>query len=627
MQSLCITGLVAGHLSTVSGIVQQLGIQVETPPTQEQTTVNNIHTWQQQILSHNNRSSTTGQIKEVGKLWERLASDIFIQKINQSTWAWADTRSISFLEYWTEFEPGIQFLLIACSPSRYIQSFLDQKITDLNFESIIHDWRIVHQMLLRFALRNSARCIFLDIDHIEQQPQNLASVFSTRFSTSKTTYLPSSPTTDNTLTRFLAEKIWQDHLDVESAELWEEIKISYLPLINEKSQVSNQKVFSDLVAELQKIEQKEADLVAIKEKLLVSERRYQSEYKEQQEENELLLLQLHQVQEELEHYFLKYQDAKQQITQSVARWERLLARHPDYIDYADHALHVVADSAVPTIQCCLRELTLAGRYFDELTVNLVLEDKVVGLVFDQTAQGQFVRWCAAEDSPLTILPAPCNDPHQATQRLLTLQQLSTSDWKWVNSLAGLLPSLIKADPHLSASWQTAFVNGIELFSQILQAFPVMTRFDQIQIKQQQVSHEYEHIWFAIKGLNYQNQFYPDFEFRLASANVPLGHFGTHPRLEFPALNTINPIKNWFAESQDHFGDKLELRFALPCDIDMSVWQQLTEDRSFIIHLLQLLQTQLAISDIGVLENPNRSWQDWQTLIAQCLEIMQTYLDQ
>lgn len=171
------------------------------------------------------------------------------------------------------------------------------------------------------------------------------------------------------------------------------------------------------------------------------------------------------------------------------------------------------------------------------------------------------------------------------------------------------------------------MNGIELFSQILQAFPVMTRFDQIQIKQQQVSHEYEHIWFAIKGLNYQNQFYPDFEFRLASANVPLGHFGTYPRLEFPALNTINPIKNWFAESQDHFGDKLELRFALPCDIDMSVWQQLTEDRSFIIHLLQLLQTQLAISDIGVLENPNRSWQDWQTLIAQCLEIMQTYLDQ
>ena len=81
MQSLCITGLVTDHLSTVSDIAQQIGITVEIPPDQTSLVVDNIHTWQQQVLSHQTGNNITGQIKEVGKLWERLASDIFIQKI------------------------------------------------------------------------------------------------------------------------------------------------------------------------------------------------------------------------------------------------------------------------------------------------------------------------------------------------------------------------------------------------------------------------------------------------------------------------------------------------------------------------------------------------------------------
>lgn len=626
MQSLCITGLVTDHLSTVSDIAQQIGITVEIPPDQTSLVVDNIHTWQQQVLSHQTGNNITGQIKEVGKLWERLASDIFIQKINQSVWAWADRRSISLLEYWTEFEPGIQFLLISCSPSRYIQSFLDQKITDFDVESLIQDWRVAHQTLLRFALRHPSRCVLLDIDHIEQQPQAFASLCATRFATAKNHYRSLPTIKNNPLTRVLAEKIWQDHLDATAADLWEEVKISYLALLNEKT-ISRQNAFSDLVAELQKIEQQEAELASAKEKLLALERRYQSEYQEQQEENELLLLQLHQVQEELEHYFLQYQAAEANSIQFSSRWQRLLARQPNYVDYASHTLSIAADSAQPTLICRFNELTLGGCYFEQLSVNLVLEEKLVGLVFDESAQDQFVRWPFASEQTLTILPAPCSDPQQATQRLLTLQQLSTSDWQWINALVKLMPELIVNDTTLSSSWQDAFVSGVDLLQQILLAFPKITRFDQIKIKNQQVSHEYEHIWFEIDNLLYQSQRYPSFEFRLATANVPLGRFGTHPRLEFPASEGVTPIKNWFAESQDHFGDKLELRFALPSDIDMAVWQGLAEDRGFIVALLQLLQTQLAISELGTLENPNRTWQDWQALMNDCLAIMQTYLEQ
>ncbi len=69
----------------------------------------------------------------------------------------------------------------------------------------------------------------------------------------------------------------------------------------------------------------------------------QAESADAKEEAELILLQLHQVQEELEHYFLLSQDLQQQLDQAAAQPESAAAPSTESRDVAALAQHTSAD--------------------------------------------------------------------------------------------------------------------------------------------------------------------------------------------------------------------------------------------------------------------------------------------
>lgn len=318
---------------------------------------------------------------------------------------------------------------------------------------------------------------------------------------------------------------------------------------------------------------------------------------EAQQENELLLAQLHQVQEELEHYFLEHKNVGKQAEALQQRWQRMLERNPDYCDY--RALELLDHDGAARGSWRFTELNAAGRAFAELRFDTVVVNGVAAFAF-------------AQDGKAPGAPLP-------------LDQLGTADWLLLPTLCRVLDEALQAPSgsvaQLNDAQRGALREALAALAAVIAATPATLRFDRVTLKREQVNPDYEHLWLQLGNLSLGERRWPDAEFRLSCANVRPGKFGTHPKLEFPTGAGAVLFDSWFAESHDDFGDKLELRFALPEAMDMSVWEQLSPgDREMTLRLIALLpralqrleDTQTALA---------RPFGDWRQLAASILAIV------
>lgn len=313
--------------------------------------------------------------------------------------------------------------------------------------------------------------------------------------------------------------------------------------------------------------------------------------REAQQENELLLVQLHQVQEELEHYFLEHKNASKQNEALQQRWQRMLERNPDYCDY--RSLDLLGNDGATRTSWRFTELNAAGRAFAELRFDMVVTDGVAAFAF-------------ARDGKAPGAPE-------------ALEQLGTADWLLLPTLCRVLDEALQAPAgsvaQLSDAQRGALREALAALTAVIAATPAALRFDRISLKREQVNPDYEHLWLQLGNLSLGERRWADFEFRLSCANVRPGKFGTHPKLEFPAEAGAVLFDSWFAESHDDFGDKLELRFALPEAMDMSVWEQLSQaDREMLKRLIALLPRALSRLEDGQ-ATLARPFADWQQLAA------------
>jgi hypothetical protein len=348
-----------------------------------------------------------------------------------------------------------------------------------------------------------------------------------------------------------------------------------------------------------------------------------------QEENDLILAQLHQVQEELERYFLSYQEEKQKVAaeqqrhqQESERWQKVLRRHPEFVDWADAQMTEVVAGNEPRLRCQYREPIFGGRAFPDFTFDIILDKQIAGLLFPPVVRPYFRRWPKGIET-LEILPAPHADPALAQQRLATLISLATSDWYLVRQVVTLAQKTVEQNEMIDPATRARYLHGLQTLAAVLDKLPKVLRFDRVSLKQQHHTPDYDHLWIVIEGLAIDGKTYDPFEFRLACANTR-PTFGAHPRLEFPPPQGATPWRNWFAEFQDEFGQKCELRFALPNAMDLNVWQTLGEDREWLTQLIQALPFL-----IDCLAEEQVEWKrpvsDWQALAQHIQAITKTHL--
>jgi hypothetical protein len=313
------------------------------------------------------------------------------------------------------------------------------------------------------------------------------------------------------------------------------------------------------------------------------------------QENELLLLQLHQVQEELEHYFLQYQDRENTIKQMEGRWQRMLERSPDYFDYDSLNVNITHNGKHKHVSdWTLKNINAAGRTIEAVGFSFEVSKHHTAMCFHQSVDGVscFVKWPASLTDQSVFKMTFDNNGSVAQQEVDILQALGTSDWRFLGVLAHWLNTTLAKTESANLPRDLpldALRFGVHQFILLSNQLKSALRYDHVSLKREQTNPDYEHVWLKLSNVVFEDQHAADFEFRLSCANVRPNAFGGYPKLEFPQEATQPYFDSWFEESYDDFGAKLELRFALPDAMDMGIWGKLSaHDQTLVVQLIEQL---------------------------------------
>ncbi len=392
-------------------------------------------------------------------------------------------------------------------------------------------------------------------------------------------------------------------------------------------------------SKLAKAEETNSQLQAeLKTKLVLNQtevEKFRTAEKELHQENELLLLQLHQVQEELERHFLQQQQEQKRTQQLENRLNRLQIRWPSLSDWSSiEILSVDHTKTSHWVEWQLADFCHGGRTIPQLHVKTIVEDGHPGLILRRGTGSEgtspLMRWPAAiEGSELVLvpgLPGPLG-----TLTLETLTNISASDWFILRALCDAIISTLQ-QPNLTQNasqridvqyWLNALVF---LKSQITKTANIF-RFDNVVLYREQVNPDYEYLWLKFSNIRSGDMHLPNFTFRLSAASVRPGKFSVHPKLEFPLLEGgQKPLESWFEESYDDFGPKTELRFELTSTaMDLVVWNKLSaRDQVFVAALIAQLQPILTLLESQGIRI-SRPWNDWKNFVAGIIKIMQERL--
>ena len=769
MKCICVTGAVQANVESVFTLLQQAGL--DFPQLNQRNDTFDIASWHDQVSAlEANQPAAENTTHNLGRFMDQMAGDIFATNIKSTLWGWADTRSTALLDYWHAFDPRINFVLVYVSPEQMLADAIRTSTAELSVEAVMAAWQSHNQKLLRFHLRNPQRSLLIDSCEALENPQVLLDLCAEKWTLDLTAYTDHTDALkpeDDLLALYLAQQLCAEHTEV--ADLSHEIVATLnrladveatitnsLPIANEDL-INSYRVLQDRNAEQQLQEQQE-EIAALKdrfderkkqdeqelktlraentkiikvldaqlassenslksstqenellllqlhqvqeelehyflkgaelqslldghieakatsdqEKLTLieqcdalnhdlatinqqsqSQSQLSSEQQKQQidtliqsaenhtqhqqiteshlqastQENELLLLQLHQVQEELEHYFLQHQDKQNALKLEEIRWQRMLQRNPDYCDYESLKLLPEESGHVNALAWQFQNLHIASRSIPQLTFQTFTEQGLTGFVFSESTSKEnvFTRWPVNSLNEDQLILIPCGEGELIVKRFETLISLSTSDWAFLQALIRMLLSIFQQPQTLKLpadlNVQT-HLEGLKAFQGIINKFPTVLRYDQLTLKRSQVNPDYEHLWLNLDNLTFGDKHLPAFNFRLSCANVGPNRFGGYPKLEFPETTESCIFEAWFIESYDDFGGKLELRFALPKAMDIEVWQRLTDhDRDFLFALLMSLPNML-----GILQNSTtqikRPWADWLNMIKDMQAILE-----
>lgn len=307
-----------------------------------------------------------------------------------------------------------------------------------------------------------------------------------------------------------------------------------------------------------------------------------------QQENELLLLQLHQVQEELEHYFLEYQALQVKNQETLSRLNRIYSRYPDYYDYTDiEVSEIETQEDYHAVKWKIDCLLIGNKVIASLAFKTVVNQGQLGLLFEQEDSQSLLSWSLSANNVHEIFIPLLDENDKQTLGLGC--QFAATDWVMLKGLFNIMSNALQQETVLFPEIKAKLVaeNWLERIGQLNQAYLLTAsvfRFDEVFLYKEQINPDYEHLWFKFNNVRFADQYWSVFQFRLAAANIRPGQFSVYPKLEFPlADNKTLPFEKWFIEINDAMGERMELRFALtPPAIDMQIWNSFSKNDQAII---------------------------------------------
>lgn len=652
MKTLCITGTECAMFNKISDTIFNAGISPAKTITQPNGSSMDFNDWHQKVVDENSLLSIDSSSK-IGRIWEQLAVDLFMENVGQEKWGWACPHSVKLLNFWHSFAPQLCFILLYSTPEEAIYSasknLNNNSAHNNSGDAIIKQWLNDQQMMLKFYIKNPLQSLLINVNDFRKNPKYLVEKINEHFNFNLNSFTAlNDPDSENlkilepnSLAEYLVNiTLQQSQYLSEVNTLFSELEKNKVAICADEIIAENGIMNNSISTENNsKISNNNNDSIVVDSYALLCKYNYDIsnninlqnnfvELQDSREEADLLLRQLHKVQEELEFYYLEYRAEKKRADTIESKREKMLNKYPYYIDCDNIICQNSSDNQ--GLFWSLENIEIFNRSIDFLQLETLLwQDKIIfRFVEKQDKDLPLLVWNPnskdnQNNNEFIVCPLIVNDAIQqlATTDIILLKNLSVL---FFQQLQNNKDGIIISNPNINL-----FINMFRQIPDFLDnVLPKTLRFDELYIKDYEELGEYENLTFHLTNISFANKLYKNFEFRLACANIQDNQFGTDPKLEFPEEFGKIILENWFAESEDNYGSKLELRFAIPNAMDINVWDKLSQnDKNFIYNLVNLLPNRITqLSKINTNEKMfSRSFDDWINLANTIKNILNTQL--
>lgn len=657
MKTLCITGTECAMFNKISDTIFNAGISPAKTITQPNGSSMDFNDWHQKVVDENSLLSIDSSSK-IGRIWEQLAVDLFMENVGQEKWGWACPHSVKLLNFWHSFAPQLCFILLYSTPEEAIYSasknLNNNSAHNNSGDAIIKQWLNDQQMMLKFYIKNPLQSLLINVNDFRKNPKYLVEKINEHFNFNLNSFTAlNDPDSENlkilepnSLAEYLVNiTLQQSQYLSEVNTLFSELEKNKVAICADEIIAENGIMNNSISTENNsKISNNNNDSIVVDSYALLCKYNYDIsnninlqnnfvELQDSREEADLLLRQLHKVQEELEFYYLEYRAEKKRADTIESKWEKMLNKHPYYIDCDNIICQNSSDNQ--GLFWSLENIEIFNRSIDFLQLETLLwKDKIIfRFVEKQDKDLPLLVWNPnskdnQNNNEFIVCPLIVNDAIQqlATTDIILLKNLSVL---FFQQLQNNKDGIIVSNPNINL-----FINMFRQIPDFLDnVLPKTLRFDELYIKDYEELGEYENLTFHLTNISFANKLYKNFEFRLACANIQDNQFGTDPKLEFPEEFGKIILENWFAESEDNYGSKLELRFAIPNAMDINVWDKLSQnDKNFIANLVNLLPYRIGqLSKTDMTDNLveekmfSRNYNDWINLANTIKNILNTQL--
>lgn len=657
MKTLCITGTECAMFNKISDTIFNAGISPAKTITQPNGSSMDFNDWHQKVVDENSLLSIDSSSK-IGRIWEQLAVDLFMENVGQEKWGWACPHSVKLLNFWHSFAPQLCFILLYSTPEEAIYSasknLNNNSAHNNSGDAIIKQWLNDQQMMLKFYIKNPLQSLLINVNDFRKNPKYLVEKINEHFNFNLNSFTAlNDPDSENlkilepnSLAEYLVNiTLQQSQYLSEVNTLFSELEKNKVAICADEIIAENGIMNNSISTENNsKISNNNNDSIVVDSYALLCKYNYDIsnninlqnnfvELQDSREEADLLLRQLHKVQEELEFYYLEYRAEKKRADTIESKWEKMLNKHPYYIDCDNIICQNSSDNQ--GLFWSLENIEIFNRSIDFLQLETLLwKDKIIfRFVEKQDKDLPLLVWNPnskdnQNNNEFIVCPLIVNDAIQqlATTDIILLKNLSVL---FLQQLQNNKDGIIVSNPNINL-----FINMFRQIPDFLDnVLPKTLRFDELYIKDYEELGEYENLTFHLTNISFANKLYKNFEFRLACANIQDNQFGTDPKLEFPEEFGKIILENWFAESEDNYGSKLELRFAIPNAMDINVWDKLSQnDKNFIANLVNLLPYRIGqLSKTDMTDNLveekmfSRNYNDWINLANTIKNILNTQL--
>ena len=347
-------------------------------------------------------------------------------------------------------------------------------------------------------------------------------------------------------------------------------------------------------------------------------------------ELELASLQISQLQEELEHYYLTLQESERSLqkglTDSTMTDNKIRTKAFDKVNASELSVTgKYAEGDYQDIHLTLHNIKLVnGKQLESLNAKLVNVSGHIGIEFRAHENENLFR--EFEDSKdeygcylRYFLTAPEN---LQAQQQKTVERLNASErlliMSSINAVAELLQNTnIQTSTEISSEqWRLWRKVAIEL-SHHVDSLPNWLSFDSVQLREEFVTDGYEHLWLVFNGVLIGNVWRNTLELKLTANGVGLaknGEFSDAISIEFRELEDGSaPLMTWPPESTDDYGPKFSIAIN-----NLTLLNDLTKhDKQLITHLVNNFSSILEKLEVNESDMSRRK-STWISAIAALL---------